>query len=393
MEIRARYVQMGAFTLAVIVAGFAFVYWLKNAGGLRERMIYLVQFESPVSGLLRGSAVLFNGIRVGEVTGLELSGERPRQVEATIAVDRDTPVRKDTSVGIDFQGLTGSPVVSLTGGTSTEPLPAAKGGPPMLIADPAASQSMSQSAREVLRRMDAVLAENSGPLRNMIGNLDTFSGALARNSDRLDGIVAGLERMTGGAAAKARANVYDLAVPRVSAGGKKASAAQLVIPDPTALAALDTDKIQSVSPSGVSAALPDASWSDTLAKLLQVKIIRAFEDAGVVGALTRPLEGVTGDFQLLLDVRKFQISLAEPPVAEVEFTAKVLDDKGHVVNTRIFLSSAPAKSANAAAAKAALDQAFGSAAVDLVDWAAGTIGEAQAPAPAKGAAPKKATRG
>jgi len=30
METRARYVQMGAFTLAVIAAGFAFVYWLSN---------------------------------------------------------------------------------------------------------------------------------------------------------------------------------------------------------------------------------------------------------------------------------------------------------------------------------------------------------------------------
>ena len=63
--------------------------------------------------------------------------------------------------------------MSLTGGTSTEPLAAAKGGPPVLVADPAASQSMSQSAREVLRRMDAVLAENAEPLRKTIGNLDT----------------------------------------------------------------------------------------------------------------------------------------------------------------------------------------------------------------------------
>ena len=70
MEIRARYVQIGAFTLAVIAAGFAFVYWLNNAGGLRERTVYQIRFESSVSGLLVGSAVLFNGIRVGEVTGL-----------------------------------------------------------------------------------------------------------------------------------------------------------------------------------------------------------------------------------------------------------------------------------------------------------------------------------
>ena len=58
------------------------------------------------------------------------------------------------------------------------------------------------------------MAENAQPLRSMIANLDTFSGALARNSDRLDGIVAGLERMTGGAAAKARLAIYDLTAPR-----------------------------------------------------------------------------------------------------------------------------------------------------------------------------------
>ena len=54
MEIRARYIQMGAFTLAVIAAGFAFVYWLNNAGGLGQRAAYRIRFESPVSGLLRG---------------------------------------------------------------------------------------------------------------------------------------------------------------------------------------------------------------------------------------------------------------------------------------------------------------------------------------------------
>jgi phospholipid/cholesterol/gamma-HCH transport system substrate-binding protein len=336
---------------------------------------------------------LFNGIRVGEVTALELSGANPRQVLATIAIDRATPVRKDTAVGIDFQGLTGSPVVALTGGTSAEPLAAARGATPLLVADPAASQSMSQSAREVLRRMDAVLAENAEPLRKTIGNLDTFSGALARNSDRLDGIVAGLERMTGGAAARARVAVYDLALPRIPQAERKASGAQLVVPDPTALAALDSDRIQSITPAGTSAALPDAQWSDTLSKLLQVKIICAFEDAGVVGGVSRPLEGVTGDFQLLIDVRKFQLSLAGPPAAEIEFSAKVLDDKGRIAGTRIFLASAPAKGSDAASAKAALEQAFGAAVIDLVDWTARAIDEeAAVPPPAPKGAPRKAPR-
>jgi len=214
VEIRARYLQMGVFTLVVLFAGFAFAYWLSNAGALRDRAVYRVRFEGSVAGLQRGSAVLFNGIRVGEVTRLELDASEPRQVHATIALDRDTPVRADATVSIDFQGLTGSPVVALVGGKSNEPLRSLNAEPPLLIANASAGQSMSQAARDVLRRLDGLLADNAQPLRSMIGNFETFSGALARNSDRLDGIVTGLERMTGGAAAKARLMSYDLTTPR-----------------------------------------------------------------------------------------------------------------------------------------------------------------------------------
>lgn len=274
MEIRARYLQMGVFTLVVLFAGFAFAYWLSNAGALRDRAVYRVRFEGSVAGLQRGSAVLFNGIRVGEVTRLELDASEPRQVHATIALDRDTPVRANTTVTIDFQGLTGSPVIALVGGKSSEPLRSLRAEPPLLIANASAGQSMSQAARDVLHRLDGLLADNAQPLRSMIGNFETFSGALARNSDRLDGIVTGLERMTGGAAAKARLMSYDLITPRILEWFGAPLPTQLIVLDPTAVAALDSERIQTVSASGAYASVPDAQWSaaearasDTVAQL------------------------------------------------------------------------------------------------------------------------------
>jgi len=383
METRARYVQMGAFTLAVIALGFAFVYWLENAGGLRERTVYRVRFESPVSGLLRGSAVLFNGIRVGEVTALELDPARPQRVQAMIAIERGVPVRADTHVGIDFQGLTGSPVIALTGGSSTQPVAAAKDGPPILTAAPEASQSMSQTAQGMLRRLDTVLSENAQPLRSMIANLDTFSGALARNSDRLDGIVAGLERMTGGAAGRARVAIFDLRVPQAKLT-QKAPGVQLVVADPTALATLDSEKIQVEATGGAISALPDVQWSDALPRLLQTKIIRSLEDSTAFAGVSRPLDGLIGDFQLVIDIRRFQISPSL--VADVELGAKIVDGNGRIIATRVFRASAPAPSAEAPAAVAALDQAFAGAGPELVAWAARTISEQGAP---KAAAPKK----
>src|ERR1700686_4194054 len=124
METRAPYALIGVFVLAVIGLVFGFAYWLTNAGGLGERGVYRVRFETSVSGLLTGAAVLFNGIRVGEVTELRPSPDNPGQVMATISVAPATPVRADTQAGLEFQGLTGVPVIALQGGTGPAPAPA-----------------------------------------------------------------------------------------------------------------------------------------------------------------------------------------------------------------------------------------------------------------------------
>ena len=72
METRAPFIIVGAFVLAAIAATFGFVYWLHNSTGMGARSTYHLQFDGPVPGLLVGASVLFNGIRVGEVTELKI---------------------------------------------------------------------------------------------------------------------------------------------------------------------------------------------------------------------------------------------------------------------------------------------------------------------------------
>ena len=102
METRAPFVIVGAFILAAIGAVFGFVYWLNNSGGIGARTSYNLQFNGPVPGLLVGASVLFNGIRVGEVTGLSLAPDSPRRANAVIAVTPGRPMRADTQGGLDF---------------------------------------------------------------------------------------------------------------------------------------------------------------------------------------------------------------------------------------------------------------------------------------------------
>jgi phospholipid/cholesterol/gamma-HCH transport system substrate-binding protein len=186
MEDRAKYILIGLFTFAVIAGAFGFIYWLHNSAGQKETAVYRVIFEGSVSGLRVGGPVLFNGIRVGDVTDMRLTNI-PSQVAAILSVTKDTPVRADTRVSLEYAGLTGIASVSLKGATPSAPaIVAKKGELPTLKADPNAGTDMSTAVRETLGHADAILAENQESLRNTIKNLETFTGALARNGDKLD---------------------------------------------------------------------------------------------------------------------------------------------------------------------------------------------------------------
>jgi phospholipid/cholesterol/gamma-HCH transport system substrate-binding protein len=144
-----------------------------------------------VSGLQVGGNVLFNGIRVGEVTNLRLDPDNPRQVVALLAVNKATPIRSDTRVGLEFAGLTGVASVSLKGVSANTPLiEREEGEPPTLRSDPSASQDMMQAAREVLNKAEEVITANQEALHQAINDIATFSASLARNADSVDSIVS-----------------------------------------------------------------------------------------------------------------------------------------------------------------------------------------------------------
>jgi phospholipid/cholesterol/gamma-HCH transport system substrate-binding protein len=368
METRAPFIIVGAFVLAAIGAVFGFVYWLHNTAGTGARSVHHVQFDGSVSGLLVGAAVLFNGIRVGEVTQLGLAADNSRQVNATIAVAAGTPVHADTKVGLDFQGLTGVPVIALEGGkevgTSTQSQ--------TLVADPAAGQSMTQAARNALGRVDTVLADNAEPLKSTIANLRIFSEGLAKNTGALDGIVAGLERMTGGGAAPPQKVIYDLTSPQSFAAPKKTVKGQFAFPEPTAVVMLQTQRML-FSPNKDVAGFAEVQWADSLPKLLQAKLIQSFENYDVAHAPLRAMDGLEADYQLLIDLRNFQIKGDPDASAEIGFSARIVAKDGRVVASRLFVENRKLERLDPPSALAAFNDAFASIATELITWTAGAL--------------------
>jgi phospholipid/cholesterol/gamma-HCH transport system substrate-binding protein len=365
METRAPYIVVGAFVLAAIAAVFGFVYWLNNAGGIGKRDTYQVVFNGPVPGLLVGAGVLFNGIHVGEVTELDIVSDHPHDVHATIAVADHTPVRADTKVSLDFQGLTGVPVVALEGGDRAD-APAVSG---PLVAEKDAGQSMTQAARAALRRVDTVLSDNAAPLHDAISNIGTFAGALARNSSRLDGIVAGLERMTG-AAAPPRKIIYDLKAADDFTTSRRSLPSGLIIAEPTATTRLQTQRFLFAEGEEPADDFANVEWSDSLPALMQSKLLQSFENYDIAHAPLRGDSMSEGGLRLLIDLRQFDIVLAGSPRASISLSAKLVDGSGHLLAARIFTQSAPLDGLVPEKAAAAFNQAFNGLTRELVPWAA-----------------------
>ena len=196
METRANYVLIGAFTLAVIAAAFGFVLWFQSLHTTKARSPIRIVFEGPASGLRNGGSVNFNGIRIGEVISVKL--DNPRRVVALAMVENKAPIRKDTLVGLEFQGLTGVAAISLKGGEEAAPaVPLDEDGIPVLTADPSALQDVTEAIRATLQNVNRIVADNQESVKNSLRNLETFTGALARNSEKIDGIMVKVDAVMG----------------------------------------------------------------------------------------------------------------------------------------------------------------------------------------------------
>ncbi|KPF65794.1 mammalian cell entry protein [Bosea sp. AAP35] len=194
MESRANYALVGLFTLAILAALFGFVFWF-NSGGAGKQTQVRVIFSGTVTGLGRGSSVLFNGLRVGEVTQIELQPDDPRRIYAVIQIDATTPLRVDTRARIESQGLAGVVAVQLLGGDPDAAILVADAGQsmPTIVAERSEFQDILETVRTIARRADEVLGsveglvkDNAGSISNTVKNVERFSAALGNNSEGID---------------------------------------------------------------------------------------------------------------------------------------------------------------------------------------------------------------
>ncbi|WP_115420166.1 ABC-type transport auxiliary lipoprotein family protein [Ensifer sp. M14] len=156
--------------------------------------------------------------------------------------------------------------------------------------------------------------------------------------------------------------------------GRAATSKQILVPEPTALKALDSDQIVIRLSGSELQYLSKAQWSDRLPRMVQAKLVQAFENTGKVGGVGKPGEGLAIDYQVISEIRSFEISTEGADTAVVEIFAKIVNDRNGTVRAqKAFRATAGVKGTGNPAFIRALDQAFATVASEIVGWTLGSI--------------------
>ena len=193
MKARASNLIIGFTALTVAAAAVLGVLGFQKINGMRQQAPLRIVFEGSASGLRKGGNVNFAGVQIGTIKSLKL--DNPRKVVALAMVDSSAPIRKDTVVGLEFQGLTGIAAISLTGGAATAPpVPLDDDGIPLLRAD----VSEIESIRDSLHNVDRILVGNQALVKDALLSFETYTASLASKGEAIESIMRKAENAFSG---------------------------------------------------------------------------------------------------------------------------------------------------------------------------------------------------
>lgn len=185
-------------------------------------------------------------------------------------------------------------------------------------------------------------------------------------------VFAALLLALGGCAGDSSMQTFELLSPQ-DFGEARGSRGSLAVALPTSVRVIDSERVVIQPTPGEVNYLSGARWSERVPRLVQVRIIEAFENSKRVRLVTREGASLRTDYKLDTEIREFGVIVTPQQQAVVELSVKLVQGGGRVVATQVFTSRVEAGSVDGPSATAAINSAFGNVLIDLVRWTAQRI--------------------
>ncbi|WP_422062858.1 ABC-type transport auxiliary lipoprotein family protein [Shimia sp.] len=180
--------------------------------------------------------------------------------------------------------------------------------------------------------------------------------------------------------ATAPTDLYTLTPKSTFSSGLPRISQQLLVSEPTASSAVNTDQV-AVQPTPYQFEyLPRARWVDRAPVMLQTLLIESYENSGKVAAVGRSSVGLRPDYLIVSDLREFQARIPKVETEEVALEVHVMlnmkivdnfDDR--IIGSKSFEEILYAPSDDMDDVVLVFDNALGKAMRKSVEWSVKTI--------------------
>ncbi|WP_282152106.1 ABC-type transport auxiliary lipoprotein family protein [Ruegeria atlantica] len=150
---------------------------------------------------------------------------------------------------------------------------------------------------------------------------------------------------------------------------------QIVVQEPTATAAVNTDQI-AIQPTPLQVQyLPRARWVDRAPLIVQALLVESYENSGKVAAVGRSTVGLRADYVIVPDLREFQgfvvsdVEGTKTIRVEVRMNIKIIDEfEDKIIASSSFREVVASASDSTPDLVKAFDDALGRTMRDAVEW-------------------------
>ncbi len=168
---------------------------------------------------------------------------------------------------------------------------------------------------------------------------------------------------------------FDLTSAAVPPAAPSRSNRALLVAQPTASSAINTDRIV-VKPNILQVTyLPDGRWIDTAPLHVQALLVRSIANSGAVGFVGGDTAGPLPDFVLLTDLQAFQAELGPPEQVSVRLNLTLVRDLDRrLIASRTFEATAPLTSTDATDVALAMRTAMAGLLREATAWTVRAMG-------------------
>jgi phospholipid/cholesterol/gamma-HCH transport system substrate-binding protein len=189
--------KVGAFLIVSLLVLGATVYFVDTTQNVKGQVAFKTYLRYA-GGLAPGAAVLFGGIKVGQVTAVGPSTEDPTRIKIVFDVKRDTPVNQNSTARVGSVSVMSTPVLQIT--TGSNDARRLKAGDVVPSEEAVSLDEISrdigkvaESANELMTELRREIPGLTDQARTAFANVNAITGL--PNQKRNEGILAELNTM------------------------------------------------------------------------------------------------------------------------------------------------------------------------------------------------------